>query len=100
VQYRNAIMPLLSLSNFFEVRRSSADETRQVIVFRDGDRSVGLVVDQILDIVNEPVTIQRTSKRSGVLGTVVLQHKVTDLVDVQTIIQSADPAFDPAAEAA
>ena len=100
VQYRSAIMPLVSLSQFFGVAASDEAGVRQVIVFRDRGRSVGLVVDQILDIVNEPVVMQRMARREGVLGSVVLQQKVTDLVDVHTIIGATDPSFAQPAEAA
>jgi two-component system chemotaxis sensor kinase CheA len=100
VQYRNAIMPLISLSKFFAAGGVKHEGVRQVIVVQDNDRNVGLVVDQILDIVNEPVAMQRTSKREGVLGSVVLQGKVTDLVDVQAIIRAADPSHRAPAEAA
>jgi two-component system chemotaxis sensor kinase CheA len=100
VQYRDAIMPLVSLSRFFGGAGVVDEGVRQIIVFRDGARNVGLVVDQILDIVSEPMVVQRMSTRKGVLGAAVLQQKVTDLVDVQTIIQASDPATEASAEAA
>ena len=31
----------------------------QVVVFKDGDRSVGVVVDQILDVAEEAVTVRQ-----------------------------------------
>jgi hypothetical protein len=31
----------------------------QVVVFNDGDRSVGMVVDQIVDVVEEAVTVRK-----------------------------------------
>jgi two-component system chemotaxis sensor kinase CheA len=100
VQYRNAIMPLVSLSEFFGATDSAEVDVRQVIVFSQDGRTVGLVVDQILDIVSEPFVIQRSSQRNGILGSVVLQQKVTDLVDVHTIIKASDPSFGAAAAAA
>jgi two-component system chemotaxis sensor kinase CheA len=100
VQYRNAIMPLVSLSDFFGSPDSAEADVRQVIVFSQDGRNVGLVVDQILDIVSEPFVIQRSSQRNGILGSVVLQQKVTDLVDVHTIIKASDPSFGAAPVAA
>lgn len=87
VQYRSEIMPLISLSKFFDQATAAASDPRQVIVFSDQGRKVGLVVDQILDIVTEHVAIQRRSPRAGVLGSAVVQQRVTDLLDVATIMR-------------
>ncbi len=87
VQYRGEIMPLISLGRFFGGDGSTETEPRQVIVFTDRGRSVGLVVDQILDVVNEAATARRSSSRSGTVGSAVIQHLVTDLIDVQAILR-------------
>ncbi len=100
VQYRNEILPLVSLSRFFTGADAPASDPRQVVVFAENGRRVGLVVDQILDIVSEHVTVQRRSSRAGVLGSAVVQGKVTDLLDVHTIMQTADPTFFEAVQAA
>jgi two-component system chemotaxis sensor kinase CheA len=65
----------------------------QVVVYSENGRSVGLVVERILDIVEESLTIQRGSTTPGVLGSAVVQQRVTDLVDVPAIIRTADPGF-------
>jgi two-component system chemotaxis sensor kinase CheA len=65
----------------------------QVVVHSENGRSIGLVVGRILDIVEENLTIQRGSSTPGVLGAAVVQHRVTDLVDVPAIIRQADPGF-------
>jgi two-component system chemotaxis sensor kinase CheA len=62
-------------------------------VYTDQDRSVGLVVDRILDIAHEAVKIQKRSGRQGTLGSIVVQGRVTELLDVKGIIQTADPDF-------
>jgi two-component system chemotaxis sensor kinase CheA len=87
VQYRSEIMPLVSLSKFFDQATAASSDPRQVIVFSDHGRKVGLVVDQILDIVTEHVAIQRRSPRPGVLVSAVVQQRVTDLLDVDTIMR-------------
>lgn len=98
VQYRGEIMPLIHLSELLSVERKpeadeSTQETLQVVVYSQDGRSIGLVVEKILDIVEEVVTIKRSAKADGVLGSAVIQKRVTDLLDVQGVIQSADPAF-------
>jgi two-component system chemotaxis sensor kinase CheA len=54
---------------------------------------VGLVVDRILDIAHEAVKIQQRSGRQGTLGSMVVQGRVTELLDVKGIIQTAIPDF-------
>jgi two-component system chemotaxis sensor kinase CheA len=100
VQYRSEIMPLISLSQFFKQTAAATSDPRQVIVFSDKGRKIGLVVDQILDIVTEHVAVQRRSSRLGVLGSAVIQQRVTDLLDVYTIMRNTDPTLLETVEAA
>ena len=69
------------------------DERIQVVVYTDQGRSVGLVVDRILDIAHEALKIRKHTGRQGTLGSMVVQGRVTELLDVKGIIQSADPNF-------
>ncbi|MDO8795184.1 MAG: chemotaxis protein CheW [Vicinamibacterales bacterium] len=93
VQYRDEILPLISLSAFFGHPGEAASDPRQVIVFAENGRSVGIVVGQILDIVTEHVALQHRSTRTGVLGSAVIQHRVTDLLDAHAIMRAVDPTF-------
>ncbi|MFZ0963307.1 MAG: chemotaxis protein CheW [Terriglobia bacterium] len=104
VQYRGQILPLIHLSSALAERREQPrtsgpsepggeDEKIQVVVYTDQGRSVGLVVDRILDIAHEAVKIKQQSGRQGTLGSRVVQGRVTELLDVKGIIQTADPNF-------
>lgn len=104
VQYRGQILPLIQLSSALTDRRHESrnpgtsgagaeDEKIQVVVYTDQGRSVGLVVDRILDIAHEAVKIQKPTGRHGTLGSMVVQGRVTELLDVKGIIQTADPTF-------
>jgi len=104
VQYRGQILPLIHLSSALTERRQqprnagasepgAEDEKIQVVVYTDQGRSVGLVVDRILDIAHEAVKIQKRAGRQGTLGSMVVQGRVTELLDVKGIIQTADPNF-------
>ena len=63
------------------------------MVYTDQGRSVGLVVDRILDISNERVTARTKSSRRGTLGSVVVQGRVTELLDVKRLIEEVDADF-------
>ena len=104
VQYRGQILPLLDLAAVLAKRPQSALPTARgeatssrdvihVVVYSDGRRSVGLVVDRILDIVEETLTVKGRAGRDNVLFTTVLQGRVTELLDVPAIIQSGESAF-------
>ena len=94
VQYRGEIMPLIYLSEVFGMSSErKEDELMQVIVYSDQGRSVGVVVDDIIDIVEESVTIKKGSLGHGLLGSAVIQGKVTDMLDVAGVIRQADPEF-------
>jgi chemotaxis protein histidine kinase CheA len=96
VQYRGQIMPLVRVSDALQSRHGKAVEDHQeplhVVVYSDQGRTVGLVVDRILDIVEERFVIQRQSGRKGVLGSAVIQKRVTDILDVPGLIAAAGGA--------
>jgi two-component system chemotaxis sensor kinase CheA len=92
VQYRNRILPLVPLREVLdsgvEDHGQEADPV-QVVVFNDGERSVGLVVDQILDVAEEAVTVRQKSGRKGLLGSAVVGKRVTDFLDLSQVIHAA-----------
>jgi two-component system, chemotaxis family, sensor kinase CheA len=93
VQYRGQIMPLVRVSEALRIARAAADSaphSLQVVVYANAGRSVGLVVDRILDIVEESFVIQRHADRKGVLGSAVIQKKVTDILDVPGLLAAAE----------
>ena len=94
VQYRGEIMPLVFLSDVFDIDTSKEkDNTMRVIVYSDRGRSVGVVVGKIIDIVEEAVSLKKGSVGQGLLGSTVVQDKVTDLLDVEDVIRRVDPEF-------
>jgi len=92
VQYRNRILPLVSLRAVLEPNapgQSEADDPVQVVVFHEGECSVGMVVDEILDVTEEAVTVRQESDRRGLLGSAVVGKQVTDFLDLNEVIRSA-----------
>ncbi len=95
IQYRGEIMPLIFVSTMLGRTPSISSEREELhaVVYTRNGKSVGLVVDQIRDIVDESIKIKKNTARHGVLGTVVVQNQVTDLLDVEGIIKESDPTF-------
>ncbi len=100
VQYRGQILPLIRVADFLGAPSASAEsDPMQVVVYAEQNRSVGLVVGRINDIVEESIAVRREAAGDGILGSAVIQNRVTDLLDVPSIIRRADPSFYPAATA-
>ncbi len=92
VQYRDRILPLITLRNVLEPGEPEEErgfDPVQVVVFNNSDRSVGLVVDQILDVAEEAIAVRQKSARKGLLGSAVIGKRVTDFLDLNYVIQAA-----------
>ncbi|MCC5620870.1 chemotaxis protein CheA [Nostoc sp. CHAB 5715] len=91
------ILPLIDLHKIFCDRfndraLATVAETLQIIIVSPySELSVGLVVDRILDIVEEPLTIKGIPSRPGVLFCAVIQGQITEIIDIETVIRIANP---------
>lgn len=78
VQYRGQLMPLITINDRYEMPK----EGRQpVLVFADRDRSMGLVVDEIVDIVEDRLKVELKADVDGLIGTAIIGEKATDVID-------------------
>jgi two-component system, chemotaxis family, sensor kinase CheA len=88
VQYRGQLMPLIPI----DPKHVWKEEGRQpVLVFTDKDHSMGLVVDEIVDIVEDHLNIELASDRDGFVGSAVISGKATDLIDAGYYLTKAFP---------
>jgi two-component system chemotaxis sensor kinase CheA len=78
VQYRDHLMPLVSMEGV-TVR---SEGVQPILVFVDDGRSMGLVVDEIVDIVEESLNIEVASAQEGLLGSAVIKGQATEVIDV------------------
>jgi len=94
VQYRGKILPLVPLQQILEPEIGLSIEEAdplQVVVFGTDERCVGIIVDQILDIVEESIGMRRRSRpRRGLLGSGVVGKRVADFLDLQAILRAAE----------
>ena len=79
VQYRGQLMPLVSMNESVRVKGEGA---QPLLVFSDGARSMALVVDEIVDIVEDRLDIQVGGDNSGVLGSAIIKGQATEIIDV------------------
>ena len=76
-QYRGRLMPLVAVSGSIDAGHAS----HPVLVFADGDRSMGLVVDEIVDVVEDRLRLELSTARPGLLGSAVIAGQATDVID-------------------
>ncbi len=79
VQYRGQLMPLIAVNDSVRIKEDGA---QPLLVFSDGGRSMALVVDEIVDIVEDQLDIEVGSDRPGVLGSAVIKGEATEIIDV------------------
>jgi len=95
VQYRDQILPLLRLAHLLGAytHDDTPPATVPVVVYTETGRSVALAVERILDIVEDTLDHHRDFGDDGLLGSAVIQQRVTELLDVRSAILAADPLF-------
>jgi two-component system chemotaxis sensor kinase CheA len=94
VQYCGQILPLLDVGAALRAGPARAEppddqEAIQVVVYAERERSVGLIVDRILDIVAQDSDVRGPPSRPGVACTTVIQGHVTEMLDVEALIRTA-----------
>jgi len=103
-QYRGRLMPLIAMDpgGFVLGRRAGdaggehvpggsedggmaeagqTEATQPILVFADGERSMGLMVDAIMDVVHDRLRIEIGGTRPGLLGTAVIAGQAADVLD-------------------
>jgi len=79
VQYRDQLMPLLRIDAETSLKKEGA---QPILVFSDQGRSMGLVADEIIDIVEERLHIEVAGSGEGILGSAVIKGQATEVIDV------------------
>ena len=94
VQYRGKLMPLIPFDASFMLgldEEAGAARRWPVLVFADGDQSMGLIVDEIVDIVEERMKVEHSGEGNGLLGSAIIASKATDVIDAGFYLTQAYP---------
>src|SRR6266851_885899 len=78
VQYRGKLMPLVTIDPSYTIAKTGR---KPVLVFADREHTMGLVVDEILDIVEDELAVELVTERAGYIGSAVIAGKATDVID-------------------
>jgi two-component system chemotaxis sensor kinase CheA len=86
VQYRDHLMPLVPFDSSHQWKDRGQQE---ILVFSDNGRSMGLAVDEVVDIVRDRMAVELASARPGLLGSAIIASKAVDVVDVGYFLTQA-----------
>jgi two-component system chemotaxis sensor kinase CheA len=98
IQYHGKILPLIRLDVVLEERRTRlrhpkqavSPDPMQVLVCNDDGRTIGIVVERILDIVEDRANVKSPPVREGIHCAVVINDRVTELIDIPAIQRIAE----------
>ena len=88
MQHRGFLMPLLRIEG-----KPTEETTRDkpVLVLGIGGDSVGLIVDDILDIVEDYLDIEIASSTPGTIGSARIRETVVEIIDISHYVRLARP---------
>src|SRR4051794_15722719 len=98
VQYGEEILHLVDISRLMLERRhasrvdglGSSGESHPVLVYEHDGRRVGVVCGQILDVIRHDLVELQPGSRRGVAGTMVVDGRVTEVLDLPQILSDWD----------
>jgi two-component system chemotaxis sensor kinase CheA len=79
LQYRGRLMPLVPVADEINIK---SEGSQPLVVFSEGDRAMGLVVDEIVDIVEDVLDIELSTERSELVGSAVIRGRATEIVNI------------------
>lgn len=96
IQYRGRIMNIVRLGAVLGIESELAlkesrdtDRLLSLIVCSLETNNLGVIVDAIEDIVEESIQMEIREGQRGILGSAVVQQRVTDLLDIKEIARMA-----------
>lgn len=99
MQYRDRVVTLIDLEAVFTGNTRTLDQFEEflsiVVITLDQNHTVGLIVNQILDIVEESLTVTGAAIRPGSQCYATVQGQITEILDLEAIVELANPYRTP-----
>jgi two-component system chemotaxis sensor kinase CheA len=83
LQYRGRLIPLVAANEAVAPRETGI---QPLLIFTRGDHTAGVLVDEIVDIVEERIDIEAGTAGRGCIGTAVVRGQATDIVDIAALL--------------
>ncbi len=95
MQYRATSLPLFTIDQTAAVAPLNREATHYyVVVFPFGEREVGVMVSEIIDIIRIAVEVDDTThKQPGIMGSAIILQQITMLVDLFGIVATVMPEW-------
>lgn len=88
VQYRGTLLPLLGTQEGWTNQKTGSVPA---VIFSDGQRSMGLAVSEIRDVVECALTMESEGTKPGILGAAIIEKQVTEIIDIYHYLVKAYP---------
>lgn len=85
-QYRGTLIPIVYAND--EVERKTSGK-QPLLIFSEGQRIMGLVVDEIVDIVETELDLKLSSGAPEIIGGAIINETATEVLDVAYFMQAA-----------
>jgi two-component system chemotaxis sensor kinase CheA len=87
IKYRDGILPLFALEEAANVSPRQEGETLVVVVFKVAGREVGLMLSEVVDIVETDAKVDDvTYKQTGIFGSGVINGRITLIIDLYGLV--------------
>jgi two-component system chemotaxis sensor kinase CheA len=96
VRRDTAILPLVRLDELLGAAPTERPDLLPIVVHTSAGRSVAMAVHEIIDIVDSDPASSTEITDTGLLGSLVVKDRVTELLDVRTALLAAEPLLPPA----
>ena len=95
IQYRGGSLPLFNVDEVANVgMRDQEAESCYVVVFPIAGKEVGIVMSEIVDILDTNEMVDDiTHRQSGILGSMIIFDKITLLVDLYGVVTTVMPEW-------
>ena len=84
VQYRGQLMPMMTLNDTYQIKEEGR---QQVLVFANAGKTMGLIVEEIIDILEDNIEVELVSNTKGVIGSAVINGKSSEIIDVAYFLE-------------
>jgi two-component system chemotaxis sensor kinase CheA len=88
VQYRENILPLIDMARFLGRSSSERQGIMKAVIIDNNVHRIGLLVDGIIDIVEEAISLTKVSVGNGIVGSAIISGHVTDFLDLGAVFAS------------
>ncbi len=90
IQYRGKLMPLIAFEGYSP---DLSHGMQQVLVFADELHTMGLMVEEILDITETHVEKELEGLRADLIGSAIVSGRATELIDPAYYLRQAFPGW-------